>query len=78
MHEQKASVLGSRDRFARPKALKSCVKPTNVWSNCFSAVNDLQTIGFGVCEVYADFSARRMRVWRESATADSYHAPFWH
>ena len=59
-------------------------------SNSFSAVCDLQTIGFEVCEVSADdfsililgtlrrrnsdFSARRMHVWRESATVVSYHA----
>ena len=78
---------------ARPSAQKSRVKPTNVCSNSFSAVRDLQTIRFGACEVYAgdfsilvpgtlrrsnsDFSARRMRVWRESATAVSYHVPCW-
>ena len=42
---------------ARPSALKSRVKPTNVCSDSFSAVCDLQTIRFEPCEVYAgDFS----------------------
>ena len=46
------------DGRARPSALKSRVKPTNVCSNSFSAVRDLQTIRFGACEVYAgDFSS---------------------
>ena len=45
---------------ARPSALKSRIKPTNV---CSSAVRDLQTIRFGACEVYAgDFSMGRHTV----------------
>ena len=64
---------------ARPRALKSCVKPSNMWS---SAVRDLQIIRFEASEVYSgdfsilipgtlrrsnsDFSACRMCVWRES------------
>ena len=56
---------------ARPSALKSRIKPTNVCSNSFSAVRDLQTIRFGACEVYAgDFSLGRL----EGATLTSAHA----
>ena len=87
VHEPKASALGSRGRYYSSERTK---KSRNVCSNSFSAVRDLQTIGFKACEVYggdfsilvpgtlrgsnSDFSTRRMRVWRESATAVGHRA----
>ena len=75
MHEPKVSALRSQDRYC---SSESTVKPTNVWSNCFSA---LQIIRFEAkCTVAASrfsclgrFEGATLTSvhaeWRESATA---------
>ena len=83
MHEPKVSALRSQDRYC---SSESTVKPTNVWSNCFSDVCDLQTIRFEAkCTVAASrfsclgrFEGATLTSvhaeWRESATAVLPHA----